>query len=235
MALSRETRLNELAEEVRHVPFLRGVDEDALLGLCRMAICHEYPKNNMLLYRRDPPGVVFLVLKGKVRLFLQNEDGREVVLSVAGPGGIVGLGAVLDGAAQPASASTAAKSRLARFRGDAFVEWMERNPLTRRALLADLARQLRQAYQRIGEHALMGAKERLWLALLEIAEREGTPDPGGASIHFTRPTHQELAERIGSSREVVTRLLNELLESEELDAEGRVIRISESALVLRDE
>ena len=54
-------------------------------------------------------------------------------------------------------------------------------------------------------------------------------------IVFTRPTHQELAERIGSSREVISRILKELLESDFLGAEGRVIRVSESALVLKDE
>ena len=54
-------------------------------------------------------------------------------------------------------------------------------------------------------------------------------------IVFLRPTHRELANRIGSSREVVTRLLKELLDSDLLESEGRVIRVSESALVLRED
>ena len=73
------------------------------------------------------------------------------------------------------------------------------------------------------------------MALLDIAEREGQPEPESAAIVFTRPTHQELANRVGSSREVVSRLLKELLESDLLQAEGRIIRVSESALVLRED
>jgi CRP-like cAMP-binding protein len=93
---------------------------------------------------------------------------------------------------------------------------------------------VRQAYQKIGEHALLSVKERLLYTLLEIAEQEGELGPEGDWI-FTRPTHQELADRIGSSREVVSRVLKELLESELLEAEGKIIRVSESALILRDE
>ena len=60
---------------------------------------------------------------------------------------------------------------------------------------------------------LLSVKERLLATLLEIAEREGQHESGREVIVFTRPTHQELADRIGSSREVVTRILKELLES----------------------
>ena len=59
----------------------------------------------------------------------------------------------------------------------------------------------------------MSVKERLLATLLEIAEREGQHESGREVIVFTRPTHQELADRIGSSREVVSRILKELLES----------------------
>jgi CRP/FNR family cyclic AMP-dependent transcriptional regulator len=105
----------------------------------------------------------------------------------------------------------------------------------REVLLYELSTRVREAYQKIGEHALLGVKERLLYALIDIAEREGISEPDGAGVTFTRPTHQELANRIGSSREVVSRVLKELLDSETLRADGRVIRVSESALVLRDE
>ena len=112
---------------------------------------------------------------------------------------------------------------------------MARHPAAQGGLAQELAGRVRQAHQRIGEHALLSVKERLLYALLEIAESEGTPHPEGNGIVFTRPTHQELADRIGSSREVVSRMLKELLDSDLLQAEGKVIRVSESALVLRED
>ncbi|MFQ5889506.1 MAG: Crp/Fnr family transcriptional regulator [Gemmatimonadota bacterium] len=235
MALSRQQQHEELLSAARDFSFLKGADESALEELAALAVCHDYPKNNILFYRGEPAGPVLLVVKGRVKLILDNEEGREVVVRLLRPGGLFGLIAALDGGPQAATAVAVTKSRLARFEGDAFVGWMTRHQVTHETFLREFGQRVREAYHRIGEHALLGVKERLWSTLLEIAEREGEPDPGSEEIVFTRPTHQELAHRIGSSREVVTRLLKELLESDLLEAEGRVIRVSESALILHDE
>ena len=227
--------LDDLCKVARTSPTLRGVSEEALQELASLALCHDYPKNNILLYQGDPAGAVFLVLRGQVKITLNNEEGKEVIVSMVRPGALFGLISALDGAPQPATAITVTPSRLAKFAGDALLAWMEKQRVTHKALLRDLGDHVRQAYQKIGEHALLGVKERLLYTLLEIAEREGKPAPGGEAILFTRPTHLELAHRIGSSREVVSRLLKELLEGDLFQAEGKVIRIPESALVLREQ
>jgi len=235
MAVTRRTKTNDdLWARARDLAIFQGAGEKALNELVSVAACHNYPKNNILFYQGDPAGAVFLVADGRVHLTLNNEEGKEVIVSIVRPGGLVGLVSALDRGPQPANAITASPSRLARFSGQKFVAWMERHGVTQKALLGELAQSVRQAYQKVGEYALMGVKERLLYALSDIAEREGKP-AGGETIVFTRPTHQELADRIGSSREVVSRVLKELLESDLLQAEGRIIRVSESALVLRED
>jgi CRP-like cAMP-binding protein len=216
------------------VPFLENVSDDVLRELGEIARCHDYPKNNILHYQGDPAGSAYLVVGGRVKLSLMNEEGKEVVLAILRPGGMFGLISALDGGPQPANAITVAPSRIATFSADSFISWLERHKLVREALLKELGRRVRESYQKIGEHALMGVKDRLLCALLDIADREGRREPDGAAV-FTRPTHQELANRIGSSREVVSRVLKELLESELLHADGRVIRVPESALILRED
>jgi CRP/FNR family cyclic AMP-dependent transcriptional regulator len=233
--MNRREAHKDVYEAARNLSVLRELDEEALNELASLARCHDYPKNNILLYQGDPADSTYLVVDGKVKVTLMNEEGKEVVLTTVGPGGIFGLIAALDGGAQPANAITAAPSRLAKFDADAFVSWLGRQKTLQQALLRELGQRIRESYGRIGEHALMGVKERLLYALLDIAEREGKPAPGTEEIVFTRPTHQELANRIGSSREVVSRLLKELLESDLLHAEGRIIRVSESALILRED
>jgi CRP-like cAMP-binding protein len=218
----------------RAAPLLDGVAEEALRQLDSMARCHDYPKHNVLFHRGDPGGAAFLVVSGEVKLCLANEEAREIVVGAAAAGTFLGLLPLLDGGTQPTSAITVARSRLARFDGRALLTWMERHVVAPRKLLREVGRYAREAYQRLGDHALMSVKERLLAALLEIAEREGRHG-SGRDVVFTRPTHQELADRIGSSREVVSRILKGLLESDLLTAEGRVIRVSESALVLKDE
>lgn len=235
MAINGKNTLNDVHTVIQDLSMFDGVDDDALRELAGLARCHEYPKNNILYYQGDPPGSICLVVSGRVKCTLMNEEGREVVLNVVRPGGVFGLISAMDGGPQPANAITAQRSRLAKFPVDDFVAWLAHQKMVQKVIMAEFGRRIRDAYQKIGEHALMGVKERLLMALLDIADREGEPEAEGSTIVFTRPTHQELANRIGSSREVVSRLLKDLLDSDFLQAEGRVIRVSDSALVLRED
>ncbi|MBK5097778.1 MAG: Crp/Fnr family transcriptional regulator, partial [Gemmatimonadetes bacterium] len=183
-----------------------------------------------------PAGPVYLVISGRVKIILNNEEGREVIVALLGPGGIFGLTSALDGHDQLGTAITIELSTLARFNGEAFLSWTRRSPAAQDALVRELTRRVREMNQQIGAHALMSTKDRLLDTLLEIAGAEGETDPGDDSVSFTRPTHLELANRIGTSREVVSRLLAELRDSEVLQPEeGRVIRVPLSALVLRED
>ena len=232
--MNRKAGQEHFLEVARQCSLFRAADETALAELAEKAVYHEYPKNNVLFYEGDPARAAYLVLSGGVKVSLTNEEGKEVVISLERKGGLIGLIAPVDGGTQPANAVTIDRSHLARFNGQELLSWLEEQPASRQELLQELTQTVRQAYQRIGEHALLSVKERLLTTLLEIAEQEGEMGPGG-NWFFTRPTHQELADRIGSSREVVSRLLKELLDSELLEAEGKIIRVSESALILRDE
>lgn len=233
--MNSRTVAEDLRAAAKNVPFLQSASTDALEDLGTIARCHDYPKNNILFYEGDSPGSAYLVVAGRVKLCLMSEEGREVVLAMIRPGGMFGLISAFDGDPQPTNAITVVPSRIARFSVDDFSRWLERHQLPQDLLMKELGRRVREAYQKVGEHALLSVKERLLYALIDIAEREGKPGPGGEGIVFTRPTHRELANRIGSSREVVSRVLKELLDSELLQAEGRVIRVPESALVLRED
>jgi CRP-like cAMP-binding protein len=158
-----------------------------------------------------------------------------VIIDVVGAGHLLGLVAALDGGVQPSHAITATDARLAKIRSGEFMRWVKGQEALWEKLVAEVGLRVRHAYQKIGAHALLSAKERLLMTLIEIAEREGRPDAGASEIIFTRPTHEELARRIGSSREVVTRLLSDLLASDLLWGEGRMLRVPASALVLEEE
>lgn len=236
MALTRKQGPADLSSTLSGFPFFRGVPKSELEKLTGMALCHEYPRNNILSYRGDPAGSVFLVITGRVKVILTNDVGREVILSLLGPGGLIGITAAFDDGDQPAQAVTVEGSMIARFGAPAFVRWTTASAGARGALVRELTRQVRELSHKIGEHALMSTKDRLLSTLLEIADTEGESESDGTQVSFTRPTHKELANRIGSSREVVSRLLAELRESDVLEAdEGRILRVPMSALVLRDD
>lgn len=235
MALTREGVERSLEERVGELPLFEGLEDEARARFSRMCLCHDHPENNILLYQDDPADHIYLVLEGRVKLTLANRDGRMVVLSVVEPGGLVGVAGLLHDGTHAATAITASPCRLARVKGESFVGWLERYPEACRSLTLSLAERLSRAQRKIGAHALLSVKERLLYTLADMARREGQPAPGGEGVEVERPTHQELAYRIGSSREVVTRMLSELMEEGALEGEGRVITVPESALVLRGE
>jgi len=236
MAMRRARRPDDLALTMGGFPLFEGVGDEELAELASLALVHEYPKNNLLFYRGDPAGPVYLVISGRVKIILTNDEGREVIVALCGPGGIFGLTSALDGQDQLGTAITIEQTQIARFNGEAFLGWTRRSAGAQGVLVRELALRVRELHEQIGAHALMSTRDRLLDTLLDIADAEGTSEPGDESVIFTRPTHQELANRIGTSREVVSRLLAELMDSDVLEAdEGRVIRVPLSALVLRED
>ena len=224
----------ELRADLMEFGSFQGLREEDLEKLCRIGRCHDYPSGNVIHYRGDTDNAVHMIVRGKVKILMTSEDGRDVAIDLLRPGDVFGLVAAVNGGGHPAHAITATKARLLKFKTASFFSWVESQGMLENLVWRQLSSRVRHAYQRIAEHALMGVKERLLFTLLEIAEHEGTPAADGEVV-FTRPTHRELAQRIGSSREVVTRVLKELLESDLLDAEGRVITVPLSALVFREE
>ena len=236
MAMRRSRRPDDLAHTMGGFQLFEGVGEEELAELGSLALFHEYPKNNILSYRGDPAGPVYLVIRGRVKIILTNDEGREVIVALCGPGGIFGLTSAIDGEDQLGTALTIEETQIARFDGEAFLRWTRRSSGAQNVLVRELTRRVRELNEQIGAHALMSARDRLLDTLLDIADAEGESEPGDESVIFTRPTHRELANRIGTSREVVSRLLAELMDDAVLEAdEGRVIRVPLSALVLREE
>lgn len=233
MALSRPVPAEAFEQQLRDLLLFDGVSNEGVKRLCELGRCHDYPRGNVLHYKGDQGAMLSLVLCGAVNLVLSSADGRDVVVDVARPGHMVGLLGYMDDGPQPTDAITSGETRLVRFHRDRFLAWTKDHPGVEERIRHSVADALRRAYDKIGEHALMSAKERLLITLLQIADHEGREDRHTDEVVFTRPTHEELASRIGSRREVVSRLLRDLLESDLLNADGKVIRVPASALVFK--
>lgn len=208
-------------------------DADAGRQLVDIARVHPYPKGNILFYDGEPADAVFVVLSGRVKISFISEEGREVVLAVIRPGGTVGLlGALAEPARHVGTAIIISDAHLARISRDAYLAWFDRNAHLHRAVVGDFARMLAHAYHKIGRQALFPVKQRLLAALVDIARADGS-GAGGDEVEFVRPTHQELADMIGSTRVVVSRILKELVQEDEALAEtgGKIMRVSLKKIV----
>lgn len=213
--------------------FLHGAPPEAGEEFLRLTVSHNYPKGNILYHDGDPGTMLYLVVSGRVKICMVHEEGREVVLTVINPGGVLGLVAALDDGPHLGTGVTLTDCRIACITRDRFAAFMNKYPVLRKTIDFELASQLRAAYRKVGEQSLLPVKKRLLGALLEIARAEGATER--EDLVFLRPTQQELAERIGTTRVVVARALKELLEEEAaLATDGRTFRLT-TALMRPDQ
>lgn len=163
---------------------------------------------------------VYVVIEGCLNVSLVSAQGRETVLRAIMPGEMFGELAAIDGEPRSADVVAAENSTLLVIPGNAFIALIEQEPVLALWLTRFLAYQVRYLTNRIYELSTMGVGPRLQAELLRLAGQAG---PDGAAVIARIPTQAELAARIGTNRETVTREFALLLREGLLVREGRRI------------
>ncbi len=213
------------ASTLRAVPLfsqLRETDAELLAGLLKS---RDYAKNRVVLFSYDPCDAFYIVLSGQVKVMLIAEDGREVVLDLVQAGDFFGESALLDD--EPFSKSVVAveDSRLLVLHRDDFRRCITEMPGMAFGLLRALCSRLRESDHKIGGLMLLDVGGRVAHLLLDMAARHNGD--------FVRelPTHQVIAQMIGSSRETVSRTMSAMTSQGHIEAaSGGVKIINRSAL-----
>jgi CRP/FNR family transcriptional regulator len=161
-----------------------------------------YPKGKPVFHQGDLGQALYLVERGRVRLFRTHLGGQEKTLGYVGPGEIFGEMSLLDGSERSASALAEEEALLLVLHREAYLALIRRLPLIAHNLARLLAHRLREADLELDLMAFEEAKSRVAYALLKLL-RQGM----GPKI---RARQQELAALAGASRETVTRALQEL-------------------------
>jgi CRP-like cAMP-binding protein len=193
-----------LANTLRTVPLLSKLRDSDLEILSGMLVPRDYPKNRVILFSHDAPDAFYLVQSGQVKVMLIAEDGREVVLSLVGAGDFFGETSLMDDEVYSSSVIAMEDSRLLVLHRDHFRRCIAELPGMSYGLLRALCARLREADDKIGGLMLLDVAGRVSHLLLELADRAG-------SGHIQNvPTHQVIAQMVGSSRETVSRTFSAL-------------------------
>ncbi len=188
-----------------------------------------------VIFSHEEPGdALFIIASGKVKVVLYGETGREIILSILRGGDFFGEMSLLD--RQPRSANVVAveESHLLALDRDAFQTHLAAHPTTARAILAEMSRRLRHADEVIGNLALLDVYARVARTIRDLAQKQGEPVDGGLLIK-ERPTQQEMAGLIGTSRETVSRALSDFTRRGLLEMQGRQILVRWGFLRKMDE
>ena len=211
----------------RRVTIFSELDPPHLDALSRVATVRTYSSGESILREDEPGDLFFVIVRGQVKVFVDSEHGREVVLTHLKAGDFFGEMALFDNEARSASVSALIPSELAVLRRKDFLDVMAEDVTIARRILSTLSGRLRRANDMIESLVLLDVGGRLARYLLRLARESGTlGEDGWYSV--SRPTHQVIANSIGASRETVTRLLRQFVER-------GLIRLRGSAVWIRDE
>lgn len=188
------------------VPLFGTLNQEELAAVARLAVAKFFHKNTIIINEGDDSDSLYVISQGKVKAFLSDPEGKEVVLSTSGPGDYFGELALIDRAPRSASVMTLEDSQFLVIGRRDFEELLDAHPRIALQLMRGLTGRLRDLTENVRSLALMDVYGRVARVLLTLAEEGG----GDGTLISHRPTHKEIAARVGASREMVGRILKDL-------------------------
>jgi CRP-like cAMP-binding protein len=200
-------------------PVFAALPDTEILALAAVAREVEYPAREYVFREGDPADWFCVVRSGRVKIFRQAREGRDVVLELLGPGEPFGGVAVIERRPYPASAQTTEASTVLKIPGALVVALAERHPSIIRDLARVIGQRLRNAHDSVTALAADPVEARLAATLLRLAERDGIRDTRGLSLPF-HLTRQNLADMSGTTVETTIRVVSRWLKDGRVREEG---------------
>lgn len=205
---------------LKQIPLLAGLSDAELARVESAATTKTFPKGTVIINEGDSGSSMFLLLHGRVKVFVSDGHGKEFVLAVLGPGECVGELALLDDEPRTASVETEEATSFLVVQKVDFLELLSDSPQIQFKLLMNLVARSRQLTESVKNLALKDVYSRVRLLFEDLAvERDGQ------TLIEEPMTQQAIADRVGSSREMVARIMKELVF-------GGYIRVDNKRLVI---
>ncbi|HEX2889629.1 Crp/Fnr family transcriptional regulator [Vineibacter terrae] len=193
---------------MRLIALFEELSSEELTHVAQLCSINRYEKHVQIIGQDEPTSDVFFVLDGAVRISSYASTGREITYNDIGVGGLFGEFAAVDGLPRSASVVALSSCVLARMTAARFSALLQANGKVAFRLVEILVTKLRAMSERVFDVSALGLRERMRKELLRLAS-SGSPAYGGLLIK-PAPTHYEIAARIGSHREAVSREFSRL-------------------------
>ncbi len=215
-----------LAGVLQKTALLSGLSPTELQLLAARTVRKLFSSGELLFSEGEPCSGLHIIASGRVRIFKTSMSGREQVLAINGPGESVAELPVFDGGPYPASALAVEDAEIAFISRHDFNSFCLDHPEVALKVLSVVGARLRQLVNIIEELSFTTVRQRLIAVLVKLAQTQGRKTARGTE--FLLPgTHQELANQLGTVRELISRNLMRL------QAEG-LIEVEARQIVARD-
>ncbi|MEL6966506.1 MAG: Crp/Fnr family transcriptional regulator [Pseudomonadota bacterium] len=212
-------------ESIGKIPLFKNLPQDAIERMSRQCTWRSYEENELVIDYDDDSRDVRFILSGRVRIILRIATGKEVILTELKDGEYFGEIAAIDNEGRSANVTALSRAQMCIMPQAVFLAILEENADLNRAVMGHLAKLVRLLNMRLAEHCFLQTKHRLYTELLRQSRpRLGHEDQRSIS---PPPTQKDLAARIGTRREVVSREIANL-------KRAGVVDKTTGALVLKD-
>ena len=203
-----------------------GLDPSERESIARRARRKHYTAGELLFQEGDRCTGLHIVAAGRVRIFKSSSSGREQVLAIEGPGSTVAELPVFDGGTYPASAIALETTEIMFLPREEFRAFCLERPEVALKVLAAVGGRLRKLVDLIEELSFTTVRQRLAGQLVRLARLQGSKSEEG--VAFDLPdSHQEMAHKLGTVRELVSRNLMRLQAEGLLEVEARQIVVKD--------
>ena len=208
---------------LRAVPLFVSFSDEQLRTVTTMVTRKSAPRNTTIMAAGDPTDSLYIVLSGRLKVMMSDADGREVILTILGPGEYFGEMGLIDDSPRSASVVTIEPCELLSIAKRDFKQSMEQNFDLAVTVMRGLVKRLREADRKIGSLALLDVFGRVAHLLIDMSE-----EVDGQRVVTKRIPKQDIAKMIGASREMVSRVMKDL-------QQGGFIEMRGAKIVIHDE
>jgi len=200
------------------VSLFEKVPSEYLDELEKLSVTRKYPKGTILVTEGDDSNHLYIIRSGKVSVYLGDDEGRQVILNYMQEGDYFGELALLDGEPRSASVMTVTPCEFIVISRASFQALLERSHDFSLVMNRELVRRVRELSDSVRDMALLDVYGRVIHVLEKMSDEN-------KRIHSPKLTHQDIANMVGSSREMVSRIMKQLIIGEYIEQKSGYIEI----------
>ena len=203
---------------LKNVPLFSSFSDQQLATLLPAVQHRRYPRGSFIIRAGEETDALYIILAGRAKVLIPDDDGNEVILSTIGPNEFFGEMGLLDDLPRSASVEATEPCEMLRITRTAFLGCLRDNFDAAMLIIRNLVKRLREADRKIESLALIDVYGRVARLLMELAKQVD-----GQWVVERAPPKQEIARMIGASREMVSRVVKDLHDKGVIRADKRKI------------
>ena len=203
------------------VSLFAEVPREQLQELEKISIRRSFPKNTILCMEGDENNQLYVIASGKVSIYVNGDDGKRVILNFLGEGDTFGELSLLDNGPVSASVMTVTECKFITVSREAFQRFLDQHPEFSATLIRQLVSKVRSLTDSVRDLALLDVYGRVAHVLERLSDDTNR-------ISNPKLTHQDIANMVGASREMVSRIMKELIIGDYIEQGSNYIQIKKA-------